>query len=55
VQYVDLLNTHSDHQLLPADRRQQLFDQLAALIETHYGGSVVKDYATVLQMARLRN
>jgi trans-aconitate methyltransferase len=53
-QYVDLLNTHSDHQLLPADRRQQLFDQLSSLIDTRYGGSVIKDYATVLQMARLR-
>ena len=54
-QYVDLLNTHSDHQLLPADRRQQLFDQLATLIDARYGGSVVKDYATVLQMVRLRS
>ncbi len=55
VQYVALLNTHSDHQLLPAGRRQHLFEPLATLIETHYGGSVVKDYATVLQMARLRS
>lgn len=53
-EYVDLLNTHSDHQLLAADRRQQLFDQLATLIGTHYGGTVVKEYATVLQMVRLR-
>jgi trans-aconitate methyltransferase len=53
--YVELLNTHSDHQLLPADRRQQLFDQLSTLIDTDYGGSVIKDYATVLQMVRLRN
>lgn len=53
--YVEMLNTHSDHQLLPADRRQQLFDGLATLIDTRYGGSVIKDYATVLQMARARN
>jgi trans-aconitate methyltransferase len=53
-QYVDLLNTHSDHQLLPSERRQQLFDRLSTLIHTEYGGSVIKDYATVLQMVRLR-
>ncbi len=53
-EYVALLNTHSDHQLLPDERRCQLFDQLSALITTRYSGSVVKDYATVLQMARLR-
>jgi trans-aconitate methyltransferase len=54
-EYVDLANTHSDHQLLPADRRKPLFDALATLIETQCGGSVVKDYATVLQMARVRS
>lgn len=53
-EYVDLLNTHSDHQLLPPDRRSRLFDSLAALIDSRYGGSVIKDYATVLQMVRLR-
>jgi trans-aconitate methyltransferase len=53
-EYVAMLNTHSDHQLLSADRRNQLFDQLAALIETRFGGSIIKDYATILQMARLR-
>ncbi len=53
-EYVALLNTHSDHQLLPAERRRQLFDRLSALIAERYGGSVTKDYATVLQMARLR-
>ena len=52
-QYVAMLNTHSDHQLLPADRRTQLFEELATLIDTHYGGSVLKDYATILQTARL--
>jgi len=52
--YVALLNTHSDHQLLPADRRSRLFEELAALIDTRYAGSVIKDYATVLQMLRLR-
>ncbi|MGB7264836.1 MAG: class I SAM-dependent methyltransferase [Terracidiphilus sp.] len=54
VEYVAMLNTHSDHQLLPPERRSQLFNQLSELITERYGGSVTKDYATVLQMARLR-
>ena len=38
-----MLNTHSDHQLLPAaSRRRQLFDGLATLIDTRYGGSVIR-------------
>ena len=53
-EYVDLLNTHSDHQLLPDDRRDQLFTELTALIDTRFGGSVIKDYATILQMAQLK-
>lgn len=52
VEYVQMLCTHSDHQLLPAGRRARLFDRLATLIDTRYGGSVIKDYATLLQMAR---
>jgi trans-aconitate methyltransferase len=54
-EYVQMLSTHSDHQLLPAERRQRLLDRIAALIETKYGGSVVKDYATVLQIARKKS
>jgi trans-aconitate methyltransferase len=52
-EYIAVLNTHSDHQLLPDARRRQLFDQLAALIDTRFGGCVIKDYATVLQIAHL--
>ena len=52
--YVSMLDTHSDHQLLPADRRAQLFGELAALIDSRFGGSVTKDYATILQIAQLR-
>lgn len=52
--YVRLLATHSDHQLLPEEARGRLLRRLKSLIETRYGGSVVKDHATVLQMARKR-
>lgn len=53
-EYVRMLATHSDHQLLETAARQRLLDRIENLIETRYGGSVVKDYATVLQMARRR-
>jgi trans-aconitate methyltransferase len=48
--YVKMLSTHSDHQLLSPERRARLFDRIVSVIETHYGGSVIKDYATILQM-----
>ena len=54
VEYVQMLDTHSDHRLQPAESRQRLFDGLANLIETRYGGTIIKDYCTLLQMARKR-
>lgn len=53
--YVEMLATHSDHQLLGEAARQRLLNGLQALIEKRYGGWVVKDYATVLQMARRKS
>lgn len=53
-EYVRELDTHSDHRLLPAGRRARLFERLAHLIDLRFGGSIVKDYATVLQVYRRR-
>jgi trans-aconitate methyltransferase len=53
-EYVAMLNTHSNHLLLPVDRRNQLFDAIAALIYTCSGGSIITDYATILQMVQLK-
>ena len=50
-EYVQMLDTHSDHRLLSARHRQRLFDGLTNLIDTEYSGSVTKDYSTLLQMA----
>jgi trans-aconitate methyltransferase len=55
VEFVQELDTHSDLRLLPADRRARLFERLAHLIESRFGGSVVKDYATVLQLFRRKH
>ena len=50
--YLRLLNTYSDHRLLPEDQRKALFGELADLIDRRYGGQVVKDYLAVLYLAR---
>lgn len=51
-EYVQVLDTHSDYRLLPDARRARLFERLAHLIESRFGGTVVKDYATILQLFR---
>ena len=55
VEYAQMLSTHSDHQLLPAARRERLLRRMEDLIDEKYDGAVVKDYATVLQIARRKN
>ncbi len=54
-EYVQVLDTHSDHRLLPAGRRARLFERLAHLIDSRRGGLVTKDYATILQLFRRRS
>ena len=51
-EYVQMLDTHSENRLLADDERRRLFDGLISLIDMQFGGSIVKDYATILQMAR---
>lgn len=53
--FVRELDTHSDFRLLPENRRTRLFERLEHLIESRFGGSVVKDYATVLQLFHKRH
>ena len=51
-EYLDLLNTYSDHRSLPEDTRAQLFESIANLIEEKYGGNVVKGYLSVLYVGK---
>ena len=51
-EYMQMLNTHSDHRLLSDKHRQRLFDGLTNLIDAKYNGFVTKDYSTLLQMSR---
>jgi len=49
--YVHLLSTYSRHLSLPQDKRDRLFDGIARLIETRYGGKITKGYLAVLYVA----
>jgi SAM-dependent methyltransferase len=45
--YVELLQTHSDHRLLPDGRRRRLLDDVAAVIDAS-GGQITYGYRSVL-------
>ena len=51
--YVNQLATYSDHLALPADRRQQLYDGIANMIDGEFGGEITKQYLAVLYVAHL--
>jgi SAM-dependent methyltransferase len=50
-EYLALIGTHSDHHLLPSDRRDQLFERIASVIDAA-GGSFELIYETQLCLAR---
>lgn len=54
-EYVRMMNTHSDHRLLPEEQRRGLLAGVEELIERRFGGRVTSDYATLLQIARKRD
>jgi SAM-dependent methyltransferase len=51
--YIRLLGTHSNHRMLPEDRRAALQAAVAAAIEAH-GGTIDIEYVTRLHLARRR-
>ncbi len=50
-EYVRMLDTHSDHRLLPQENRERLFAELAQLAQD-FGGTVFRQLATVLHAAK---
>ncbi len=52
--YVRLINTYSDHLMIPSDRRQRLNEGTAHMIDTEFDGEIAKHYLTVLHVAHLR-
>jgi SAM-dependent methyltransferase len=53
-QYLDLLDTYSDHRLLPAATKRALFDGVAEVLSRN-GGGIDKPYVGVLYVARKRS
>jgi SAM-dependent methyltransferase len=51
-QYLDLLNTYSDHRLLPEADRDALFAAIAEVLTRH--GGITNPYVAVLYLARKR-
>jgi SAM-dependent methyltransferase len=56
VSYIDVLLTYSGHRALPPDDQRGLLDCIAGLIDSRYGGKIVKRYLSELRTAhRLSN
>lgn len=51
-EYLQLLNTYSDHIRLEESRRKALYQSIAGLIERRYSGKVERPYLTVLYVAK---
>lgn len=49
--HVQMLNTHSDHRILPPATRELLSARLCELIDGSFRGIAVKEYLTLLQIA----
>jgi SAM-dependent methyltransferase len=50
--YIDLLLTYSGHRALPPADQRGLLGCISGLIDTRYGGQIVKQYMTELRLAR---
>jgi hypothetical protein len=52
--YLRLLNTYSPNRNLTESKRTRLFQGIADLIESKYGGAITKPYLAVLYIAKKR-
>lgn len=52
--YLRLLDTFPEHYTLPSERRQQLYEGIAALIDGEFGGQIARQMLTVLYVAHRR-
>lgn len=53
-EYIQLLQTYSDHILLPDTEQAALFKGITKLLNEKFGGSFVKHYEAVLNLRKLR-
>ncbi len=51
-EYITLLNTFSDHRALQVEKRRELFTGISQLIDSDYGGYVIRPYVSVLFTAQ---
>ena len=51
-EYMGLMETHSDHRLLPAEQRERLHDAIARALE-RFGGGIKVSYEANLYLAKL--
>ncbi len=49
--YLRVLNTYSGHRSLHDDTRESLFRGIAGLLDTRFGGTIIKGYLTTLYVA----
>lgn len=49
--FIHVLSTYSDHRAMEPARRSQLFNNITALINDAFGGTIVKGYTTILFLA----
>ena len=52
-EWLEILQTHSDHQTLPAERRERLLDAIGGAIDS-LGGSFEMPYEAILVTAQRR-
>ena len=51
-EYLRLLDTFSDHGMLEAERRNQLYAEIGKLLDTKYDGKVERPYQSILLIAK---
>lgn len=51
-EYANLLDTYSDHHVLPMDRKSAFYDALRDLVRQEYGNSILRGYLTLVCMGR---
>jgi SAM-dependent methyltransferase len=51
-EYLQLLNTYSDHLAMEEEHRRGLYEAIADLIDKHYGGKVERPYLTELFLGK---
>ena len=53
-EYMGKLGTHSNHAALPEEQREPLYEGIAELIDTSFGGAVTEHYVAELNLGRKR-